>query len=727
MSKRDRSQLADMPEFREVQRECVENKALVTPQKSKKTVHDPDDNEDDSPSFFHQTGTLFVKCWHKAVTFSKSAASHTWRWCRSTAQWTWSRTWSGLRKISSYCVIRWDSENETEPTVSETVTYKMADPQTVAPKTVDSKTADSKPKIEPVKVRSVQANAVPATEQFDEDELTPSRWWNLGIKSAAVAVAVLILVGGYYAVKSFTSPKVSADVATDTETHDSTESSPPNATVAAVIEPSSEPESANPAIPPVVAPPAPSAASGIIPEPPQELRRELPQNMNGELARLDNDPFFNSAKSALPTPSAAAAQDPFGSQATAVADIPFAESAPGKFAAASPLPQTLSALQPLEPVPSVAVQPQLLPQLQPLAALDVPASSLSAPVAAEAPVSAPVASKYAPRKQSRGTKTDMPFDSAPTPPAVTNTIPQTVIEQTIPITKPIKEIVPRIPHSGTVQDVPPVAVPAAMPTTVAANPSALATSSPSYETPPVHAMPSNESYVNETVPAIPKDAPTAANSRVIAVQPLPQNALAGSPPIDNRLWNQLRELQNDTETHLGQAEPTKLQFGTASESAEPALRFTPKQASPQAAAPVADNGNLLKSDTNNAFKDWISDDLSPNSKDIETTLISLEKAPGPAYAEVRPKYREDSAKPANSEGGITFRNRQTEMRRSAIRYTVQEGDTVFRLATDKLKDSTRWREILAMNEDRLHDVRDLKPGMEILLPVEAARQNRQTY
>jgi nucleoid-associated protein YgaU len=55
--------------------------------------------------------------------------------------------------------------------------------------------------------------------------------------------------------------------------------------------------------------------------------------------------------------------------------------------------------------------------------------------------------------------------------------------------------------------------------------------------------------------------------------------------------------------------------------------------------------------------------------------------------------------------------------RTAVRYTVQEGDTIFRLATDKLQDSTRWREIATMNADRLQDVRDLKPGMEILLPV----------
>ena len=72
--------------------------------------------------------------------------------------------------------------------------------------------------------------------------------------------------------------------------------------------------------------------------------------------------------------------------------------------------------------------------------------------------------------------------------------------------------------------------------------------------------------------------------------------------------------------------------------------------------------------------------------------------------------------------------RYLESQQAAVRYIVQEGDTIFRLATDKLRDSTRWREIYALNRDRLQDVRDLKPGMEILLPVETAQTKRQqTY
>jgi nucleoid-associated protein YgaU len=63
--------------------------------------------------------------------------------------------------------------------------------------------------------------------------------------------------------------------------------------------------------------------------------------------------------------------------------------------------------------------------------------------------------------------------------------------------------------------------------------------------------------------------------------------------------------------------------------------------------------------------------------------------------------------------------RRLNVSQQTERYIVQEGDTVFRLATDRLRDSTRWREIYAMNADRLQNVHDLQAGMEILLPVEA--------
>ena len=62
--------------------------------------------------------------------------------------------------------------------------------------------------------------------------------------------------------------------------------------------------------------------------------------------------------------------------------------------------------------------------------------------------------------------------------------------------------------------------------------------------------------------------------------------------------------------------------------------------------------------------------------------------------------------------------------RQGIRYVAQEGDTVFSIATDKLKDTPLWREILAMNSDKVRDPKSPIPaGMEILLPVNSTAQN----
>ena len=52
-----------------------------------------------------------------------------------------------------------------------------------------------------------------------------------------------------------------------------------------------------------------------------------------------------------------------------------------------------------------------------------------------------------------------------------------------------------------------------------------------------------------------------------------------------------------------------------------------------------------------------------------------------------------------------------------VRYVVREGDTVFKIAEERLRDTGRWRDIVQWNSDQLRDARDLRPGMEITLPV----------
>ena len=55
--------------------------------------------------------------------------------------------------------------------------------------------------------------------------------------------------------------------------------------------------------------------------------------------------------------------------------------------------------------------------------------------------------------------------------------------------------------------------------------------------------------------------------------------------------------------------------------------------------------------------------------------------------------------------------------RQGTRYIVREGDTVFKIAEEKLRDTGRWKDIIQWNSEQLHDARDLRPGMEIVLPT----------
>jgi hypothetical protein len=694
MSRRDKPRHNDtfQPRNHGTARTGAENKDLDEPKKTPSVnVHgyDPDEDEGED-SYFYKVGAAISGFFGKIAAFFQSAALKAWGYCQPTAQWTW----NGLRKIPSYCVLRWeDNEDETQQTVEK--------PKEV-PARVAAKT-QANPNAEPTKAKSA-----PANELYDEDEFAPSRWWSIGIKSAAVAAALLVFAGGYFAVKTFTGSVIPAEVAAD-------ESDDPDALQGQSMVAQGNAlgnDDAQTTSRPVRAREENLALTGQLSEGKNsDVPLIQPQEGDGRRQTADGsvDPF---------SPTTPIMPPVFAENAPRIANDPFAVT---DVAAASP-PQTHTeqALSPLQPIDDIAQNlAQNQPQLLPLVPLDSPALAGSAPAAATAQPNVPVATNYAPRQPR--TAASPPFNEAPAPPPVTNTIPQSVVQQTVPITEPVREIVPLIPPSGTVQNVPPPVAPVVEentlpPARVAAKTQAVNTSAP---------MPSNESYRNESVPAIPKDAPRAAATPV-AVQPPMQNEATNSPPIDRQLREQLRELRNETEAHSGQAEPTKLRFGTASAPAtsEPALRF---ESRPAPVTPPAHDGNLLRNETTNSFRGLIPNELSPHSNDIAAMLPALENAPPAAFAEIRPKYRDDASRPANNEGGTTFRNRQLEMQRSAVRYIVQEGDTIFRLATDKLQDSTRWREIYAMNSDRLQDVRDLRPGMEILLPAETARLGRVTH
>jgi nucleoid-associated protein YgaU len=746
MSKHDKSKIVNIPGFKGAQRIQAEDKTPdITPKDA--------DADEKTPflaglwtkltAFFKKT-SFFSGLWGKLTAFSQK----TWDWCRSTALWTW----SGLRKIPSYCVIRWDSEDETESPETNANTNANVNAKPAPVKAVVNTTPATAAKPES------KAKTAPA-DVYDEDELLTSRWWSLGIKAAAVSAAVLILAGGYFAAKTmFKAPAENAEIVALTDQTSGT--SPEKIPAAALVQNTSAP-------PPQPAPVIPQiAAAHDAPKP--ELSPAIP--LQGSPFD-NNDPFASQTAPAIAANAPPVTADPFGAAANVITQQPpapviaAAAPAPSKNAAESELPPELTALRPLTALEPVQITQ---PHLQPLVALNSSAQSAAAPVAAVAAANVPVARNYNNRQAARNQNNS----AAPTPPAVDN-LPKTAIRQTLPIAAPVKEIVPQIPPSGTVERVPP---PPAPPTPVIAAPSTRAMNP------------------TESAPAIPKDAPIASASvPVVTVPPVPASAAAeGTPqilpvdsqPMDWQLWEQLRELRNDTE-----AEPSKLRLDGAAAASEPALRFTPKQT-----PPPANTGNALLGDAVDQFSALqLTDELSPDAPDIASFLPALENAPKPAIAEVQPAYRTGQA---NREKGMTFQSRidseitrspsapeqyvvqrgdtymtisdkfygtsllytalaahnqklgigwrpaegvvieiptaeylrmhygeaahQPERRlvsqRSAIRYVVQEGDTIFRLATDRLQDSTRWREIYAMNTDRIQDVRNLKPGTEILLP-----------
>ena len=739
---------------------------------------------------FRKVGTFFGNCFGNIAAFSKSIVSKTWNGCQSAAQWIW----RGIKTIPSYCVIRWDAGNdedeldETAPTKSVAkIESVKEEPVKAAVKPVEGKTSetvvptvvpltDDKPTFSFVSlVSSVKSlcsswlKFLPQKTQrtqklheghdadlYDEDELASSRWWNIGIKTAAATAAALILAGGYFAVKPLLF-NASTDVAD-----------------IGIVEPTDQSHPAQNEMPPVVpAAPVPLVVAAEFPTPP--LTQELGNAFPAAAPPPQQDALLDNSIFAVQTPPVAPV---FSETAPPLTGGPFGAAVPNVVAehAASP---SLSALPPLAPLASshgAAAQPQL----QPLAALHasaLPTSAVAnAPIAVPATASAPIAANRGQRRAASPASSQ-----APVPPPVTP-LPQTAIARPMVVAEPVREIVPQIPPSGIVQNVtPPV---------VAVTPTAI-------EPPAIRSM-------NEPVPAIPRDAPISGTSPVVVVPAAPiaafsspHNALSNIQPIDRQLWEQIELLRN------AEAEPMQLRLDTATTTTEPALRFTPRNA-----APTAIDDNLLAREVVNSFSGLTpADGLNPaDIQRIETTLSALENAPQPVFAELAPAYRNNTANQSgqsSGKGGLTFQSRihaevtrspsetetytirqgdtymtisdqfygtsllytalaahnqqlgigwrpaegvvieiptaeflrmhygeamtrqerRLEAQRSGVRYIVQEGDTVFRLATDRLQDSTRWREIYAMNADRLQDVRDLKPGMEILLPIETARRN----
>ncbi len=53
-----------------------------------------------------------------------------------------------------------------------------------------------------------------------------------------------------------------------------------------------------------------------------------------------------------------------------------------------------------------------------------------------------------------------------------------------------------------------------------------------------------------------------------------------------------------------------------------------------------------------------------------------------------------------------------------LRYIVQRGDTYWKIAQMAYNDSRKWPTIFKANGGRIKDVKDLKPGEIIIIPIE---------
>ncbi len=89
---------------------------------------------------------------------------------------------------------------------------------------------------------------------------------------------------------------------------------------------------------------------------------------------------------------------------------------------------------------------------------------------------------------------------------------------------------------------------------------------------------------------------------------------------------------------------------------------------------------------------------------------------------LRTNYEEVLSRSRNH--GTYRRTSQSNVRVPAIgaqqgtRYVAQEGDTIFKIAMDRLRDSNRWQEVLALNTDKVRSAYEPLPaGTEIQLPT----------
>ena len=74
-------------------------------------------------------------------------------------------------------------------------------------------------------------------------------------------------------------------------------------------------------------------------------------------------------------------------------------------------------------------------------------------------------------------------------------------------------------------------------------------------------------------------------------------------------------------------------------------------------------------------------------------------------------------------GSATLQPRTADAVKCEV-YSVQPGDTLYRIAQRKMGKGERWKELQKMNVDVLKDGEDLAPGMQLKIPLMTASAAR---
>ncbi|MFK7759308.1 MAG: LysM peptidoglycan-binding domain-containing protein [Phycisphaerales bacterium] len=117
---------------------------------------------------------------------------------------------------------------------------------------------------------------------------------------------------------------------------------------------------------------------------------------------------------------------------------------------------------------------------------------------------------------------------------------------------------------------------------------------------------------------------------------------------------------------------------------------------------IANGSNRNRSAGNSSLLDELSNGFSTGVKEFQAPAL---------------------ASPSNTQTRTTQQNPAPSTRQlgdtGARAYTVQEGDSLYQIASDELGDGNRWREIQALNSDQVGTDGTIRPGMKLKIPGKA--------